>query len=165
MTLFEALAALRQTGSYLLRLNLASSCSLEIGGLGRFCFPAGVYLYAGSALGSGGLAARLRRHSKPDKTLRWHIDYLRLVCALEGALVYPHSPSGQGNFPKTMRLECLWSQALAVLPQAQIPVPGFGSRDCRSGCRAHLVYLPRLALNELYQAAGQISPGAIWIAF
>jgi Uri superfamily endonuclease len=39
-------------------------------------------------------------------------------------------------------LECVWSQALAALPGATIPVRGLGSSDCRSGCGAHLVQLP-----------------------
>ncbi len=36
-------------------------------------------------------------------------------------------------------LECRWSQALAELPGACVPLPGFGASDCRLGCPAHLV--------------------------
>jgi len=39
-------------------------------------------------------------------------------------------------------LECLWSQALAKLPDARISAPKFGASDCRSGCCAHLVAFP-----------------------
>jgi Uri superfamily endonuclease len=64
-------------GSYALLLRLNNHTQIQIGRLGQRPFAAGYYLYLGSALGSGGLAARLRRHLSVDKRPFWHIDYLR----------------------------------------------------------------------------------------
>ena len=37
----------------------------------------GYYVYVGSAMGSGGVAARLKHHSKISKKLHWHLEYLQ----------------------------------------------------------------------------------------
>ncbi|MFQ6014179.1 MAG: DUF123 domain-containing protein [Anaerolineae bacterium] len=87
-------------------------------------------MYVGSALGPGGLTARLTRHLHRNKALHWHIDHL-LQCArlLEiWAIVSPE------------RLECRWATVVRQLYGATSPVPGFGSSDCR--CPSHLTYLP-----------------------
>ena len=49
-------------GTYALVLQLERQEEIAIGKLGTFTFPAGYYLYVGSALGPGGLEARLARH-------------------------------------------------------------------------------------------------------
>ncbi|NLE46731.1 MAG: GIY-YIG nuclease family protein [Chloroflexi bacterium] len=116
-------------GSYVLVLELRQPEQLTVGRLGSFLFRAGWYLYAGSALGPGGLAARLHRHLKSSKTLHWHIDSLREKARL--AEIW-YSVDSQ-------RRECDWAQALARLPGAETPVPGFGSTDCV--CRYHLILL------------------------
>jgi len=36
------------------------------------------------------------------------------------------------------RKECAWAGALARLPGADLPAPGFGASDCR--CPAHLIH-------------------------
>ena len=46
-------------GAYALVLHLERKEEITVGRLGTFAFPAGYYLYAGSALGPGGLEARL----------------------------------------------------------------------------------------------------------
>ena len=51
-------------GAYVLAVRLDSRRELPVGRLGRFNFPAGWYLYVGSAMGTGGLPARLRRHRR-----------------------------------------------------------------------------------------------------
>jgi Uri superfamily endonuclease len=130
-------------GSYLLHLRLNRAQTLTIGKLGRFYFPAGDYVYAGSAHGPGGVRARLGRHLRGTGSPRWHIDYLRRAAQVMG---YGYTLRGKAETKTASALpyECLWSQSLAALPEAQIIVPGFGASDCCSGCRAHLVYLPRL---------------------
>jgi Uri superfamily endonuclease len=143
-------------GAYALLLRVAEPRRVAIGRLGNFLFQSGEFVYLGSACGPGGLRGRLRRHlgllpARPH----WHIDYLRRAakvsavywtqCAthLEGAL---HMPGA------TKPIECLWSQALAALPGASIPAPGFGARDCKAGCIAHLValYQPSLSPTEIH---------------
>ena len=47
---------------------------LTVGRLGTFLFPVGRYIYTGSAKRS--IEARIARHLRKKKTLRWHIDYL-----------------------------------------------------------------------------------------
>ena len=67
------------------------------------------------------MAARVSRHRRRDKVLHWHIDYLRAYAEpLEVWFV-------AGGDAK----ECAWAGALAALPGATLPVPRFGSSDCR----------------------------------
>jgi len=124
-------------GGYALELHLNGVASVQVGRMGLCRFPPGCYLYLGSARGPGGLRARLLRHLRPTGAIRlhWHIDYLRLLAPVT-ALAWLSETAGA-----PLALECCWSQALAALPMAFIPVPGFGAADCRSGCPAHLVGL------------------------
>ena len=116
-----------------MQLQLACPRSILVGRLGVVQFPAGEYFYVGSAFGQGGLRARLSRHFRLDaKRYHWHIDYLRAITEARGCFFEVSS----------QRLECHWSQSLAQLPSAVIPVPCFGSTDCRSSCRSHLVSFP-----------------------
>ena len=118
-------------GTYALALRLARPADLTVAGRAVRLAP-GVYVYVGSAHGPGGLRARLGRHLRGEGRARWHIDALRAVAEVAGwhAVVSP------------LHLECAWAQALALLPGAAIPVPGFGATDCRAACPAHLVMLP-----------------------
>lgn len=110
--------------SYQLTIELGRPLRRRIGRLGVFDFPAGCYLYTGSA--RRGLEQRIARHLRRDKALRWHIDYLLVA---PGARVVAVA--------RAARAECPWNQAS---PGAPI-VPGFGASDCRAGCGAHLRYL------------------------
>lgn len=121
-----------EPGSYALQLALPAGLCLRIGRLGAFDFPAGEYLYLGSARGPGGLRGRLGHHLRPIHRPRWHIDYLRLHAGVMGGW-YSLDPG---------KLECAWSHALGSLPSARIPATGFGAADCASGCPAHLVLFP-----------------------
>lgn len=112
-------------GTYALVLRLARPARIRVGALGVFRFPAGWYLYVGSAL--GGLEHRLARHSRRDKILHWHIDYFRRRAELVEAW-YSVSPR---------RDECRWASAVLKMAAAGVPAPRFGSSDC--GCPAHLV--------------------------
>ena len=94
-----------------------------MGRLGTFEFPAGLYLYCGSAL--NGLEARIRRHLRRDKKHHWHIDYL----SAQSTMLEVWWVVGEE------RQECLWASAIAG-QQGEIVAPGFGSSDCR--CPTHL---------------------------
>jgi Uri superfamily endonuclease len=117
-------------GSYYLHLVLAESIELQVGRLGLFHLEPGSYFYCGSALGPGGLRARINHHLAGSGKSHWHIDYLRRTASMSmvGYCVGPD------------RLECAWSQDLASLSSARIAVPGFGVSDCREGCQAHLIH-------------------------
>jgi len=125
-------------GTYILVLKLEHPLRLRIGALGEFAFPAGYYLYVGSAL--NGLERRLERHLRREKRTHWHIDYL-LRHAEVVEIWYTISDQ---------RLECHWAAVARALPGASLPAPGFGASDC--GCPAHLVYLPTPPDRERFQA-------------
>ena len=117
-------------GTYALILELSTAARLRIGRLGVRVFKAGVYFYAGSAFGPGGLSARLTHHLHASERPHWHIDYLRRVAPL--AQIW--------TTKDPRRLECAWSAAARRLRGART-VPGFGASDCR--CSSHLIGLPR----------------------
>jgi len=95
-----------------------------------FALPAGLYVYTGSA--SRGLDARIARHMRKEKKLRWHIDYLlRQAEIVEVRRVETEE-----------RIECEMNRQVLARPGASVVVPGFGSSDCR--CPSHLVYLGEL---------------------
>jgi Uri superfamily endonuclease len=114
-------------GAYTLYFRVEEAVSLPIARLNTPVLEPGVYVYAGSAFGPGGIRARVARHLRPDKNPHWHIDHLSSRAACIDVKIYP---GGR---------ECaLVAELLAE--GATIPVPGFGSSDCRD-CAAHLVRL------------------------
>jgi Uri superfamily endonuclease len=121
-------------GAYLLCFDLKLPLALEVGSLGTVFFPAGRYAYVGSAL--SGIAARVSRHKRlaVQKTgkLHWHIDYILRDTHAQWA----------GEVVLENGIECEISKRLAAASGVSAPVPGFGSSDCRAGCRAHLYLLP-----------------------
>jgi sugar fermentation stimulation protein A len=116
----------RTPGVYHLVLRLAKRTTLRVGRLGQFAFPAGYYVYTGSAM--SGLEARLARHRRRRKKLRWHIDYLLRRAELVDALA----------IPSRRRIECARNRRVLRMQGAEVVAPGFGSSDCR--CPAHLVW-------------------------
>jgi Uri superfamily endonuclease len=141
-----------ELGTYALLLKLDEQERITIGKLGTFDFPAGYYLYVGSALGPGGLRARLARHRRGSKSprsnsgqggkkLHWHIDYL----LQRAQLIEVWSIASEE------RLECQWSEVASRLSGAQVPVRGFGSSDCR--CPAHLFHFSARPDREQFEQA------------
>ncbi len=122
----------REPGVYVLLLDITTPQTLQVGSLGLITLAAGRYAYAGSARGAGGLRGRLARHVRREKRLHWHIDHLTQRVAV-GQVYWLAAPEP---------LECRWVQKLLRLPGAALPAPGFGSSDCRCGCRSHLIRLP-----------------------
>lgn len=101
-----------------------------MGALGEVALGAGLYGYAGSALGPGGVRGRLASHLRARGRRHWHVDRLRAVASPEEAWWTVHPG----------RLECRWARAGARLAGARRAVEGFGATDC--GCDGHLVKLP-----------------------
>ena len=110
--------------SYQLVIDVAEAVCITVGRLGSFEFPAGRYIYTGSA--RGGVEARVGRHLRRDKRLHWHVDYL---LAAPGVRVVDMRRSVAG--------ECILNQRTA----GRIVAPGFGASDCRAGCGSHLKWL------------------------
>lgn len=113
-------------GSYVLILHLETATRLAVGAMGTAHLPAGYYAYCGSAMGSGGLKARVGRHIRGNGPLFWHIDYLRSIAR----------PVAVWARADRQRREHLWARALARWPRANQPFAGFGASDCT--CRTHL---------------------------
>lgn len=134
-------------GIYYLMVELANEMEIEVGALGGRHFPAGYYVYAGSA--QRGLGTRLARHRRKKKPLRWHIDYL----TTRGEVVEAWA------FALGKDKECGASQQVGRLRGARLWVKGFGSSDC--GCRGHLYYFesrPKLPASLDSIAATDIIP-------
>ena len=128
----EASKLPRSPGAYLLLVELTEPLTLRVGRLGEFTLAPGRFAYAGSACGPGGLAARVNRHLNPARRAHWHVDALtRLAVVTRVYAVESVEP-----------LECAWVRWLLSRPGSSIPIAGFGSTDCRSGCPAHLIRLP-----------------------
>ena len=110
-------------GSYILLFELDACKEIAIGKLGRISFPKASYAYIGS--GMNGIEARVTRHFRQDKKLRWHIDYLSKEAEIEEAIFCPAK----------RRIECTLAQAL--IGELEY-IAGFGCSDCK--CRSHLYF-------------------------
>lgn len=122
----RAPAALAQPGAYVLAIRLAQPLHVFISGRIAGTLPAGRYLYCGSARGPGGLRARIARHLRRRKTLRWHVDRLTTRGTVFAVWAVPGGD------------ECELAGALAGFP---VPIAGFGSSDC-AHCASHLFAWP-----------------------
>lgn len=140
------------SGSYTLLIELPEAQTIQIGHLGAIAFPAGDYVYLGSARGTGGLRARLGRHLRGPERLHWHIDDLRAFARVSG-YCYLETAAEEAAGEATKPLECRWSTALAEFPEISTPAPRFGASDCRSGCPAHLFRVPKSLAFVRLQAA------------
>lgn len=123
----EPLASSSRPGAYALLLTIAEPLTLKVGQLGEMRLTPGCCIYAGSALGPGGLRARIAHHARIATCPHWHIDYLRRHAPLT-ELWYSYDP---------VRREHHWAALLQALGGAA-PLPGFGASDCR--CPAHLFH-------------------------
>lgn len=114
-----------EIGAYALVIKLAEPVKFSRKALGAAELQ-GDLIYAGSANGPGGIKARLARHFKSEKVIRWHVDELTTRAAGLSALVLPGGK------------ECDIVKRLLESGQFQSAMPGFGSSDC-SSCAAHLL--------------------------
>ncbi len=115
-----------QHQTYQLYINVKRNISVQIGRLGMFEFPAGLYVYTGSA--RRGMDNRLARHRSKEKKLRWHIDYL-----------LNHPAASIIKIVKFVEPEC----EINSKTDGRILVPGFGAGDCRANCGSHLKYIDK----------------------
>ena len=115
---------MRSETAYQLVIDVSHPLHCVIGRLGEFDFPAGRYVYTGSARRN--LDARVERHIRHDKTLHWHIDYLLTSPGVRVVKV-----------KRSRRAECALNRACP----GRALVVGFGASDCCADCGAHLKYL------------------------
>lgn len=128
-------------GTYALVLRAAQQKNVQVGRLGKLAMQPGFYVYIGSALGPGGLKARVGRHLRPAVHPHWHIDYLRRETEWV-AVWYAYD---------IVRRECRWADAFSNSRGSRIPLFGFGSSDCR--CPAHLYFFDRMPLPRTFRNA------------
>ena len=120
--------------AYLLLLEAVKPFRRKVGSLGTLSFQAGYYVYVGSALGPGGVEARVKRHrrlaEKEKLKLKWHIDYLLSAEPVRLKAVW----AVETGKP----LECELSRRVKKISAGFIQ--GFGASDCREGCPSHLYF-------------------------
>ena len=115
-------------GTYALVLSCRTNARIQVGRLGTMQLQCGYYVYLGSALGPGGLRARIAHHQKLAARPHWHLDYLRAHTRLHSVWL---SYGG-------IRHEHEWARAMLKVKDATIPLPGYGASDCR--CPSHLYF-------------------------
>jgi len=127
----QLLAQYSKPGTYLIVLHLPKDTKCTIGKLGEHLLEKGYYLYVGSALGPGGLAARVKHHLNKSNSPHWHIDYIRLSMRITQLWMDNNSK----------RQEHQWAGRLHQQIHFNQPLKGFGSSDCK--CHSHLFYCCR----------------------
>lgn len=120
----------RDSGSYIVMMPIPQDVTTEVGSLGEVHFPAGYYLYVGTARRA--LKKRMERHMRKQTPFHWHIDYLKGHADRCTAIPIRSSTP----------LEHELSEAVGRIADGCIP--SFGSSDC--GCPSHLF---RFADNPL----------------
>lgn len=115
-------------GAYVLIMECREPIPVTIGSLTDTVLPLGIYAYAGSAQGPGGIRARAARHMRKDKKLHWHIDRITTTADITEVRTYLGGD------------ECGLVAELIAQPDAHHPISNFGSSDCRN-CASHLVAL------------------------
>jgi len=140
-------------GAYALLMDTHRSISITLAGRKSAEFPEGRYLYAGSANGPGGIRARVGRHLKGAKSIRWHVDRLTNAFGVAAVIALP---GGR---------ECAVLEEIRTWEAVTVPAPGFGATDCRT-CAAHLVKIPEALevtdhLDRIIAASGA-SNAVVW---
>jgi Uri superfamily endonuclease len=119
-----------EPGAYLLSINVSKQLLLEIASLSVPTLASGRYVYCGSAYDPGGIRARVRRHLRRDKSVRWHADCLTMAGRVSKVAVLVGGS------------ECALMEGLRTLPGITAPVPSFASYYCRA-CPSHLAAVPK----------------------
>jgi len=136
----SAYIAVPHPGCYSIVLKLLRDRQIEPGRLGLVSFPKGYYVYTGRD--ARNVQARIQRHMKKEKRVRWHIDYVtsdEFVRFVEAVL---HRTSAVR--------ECDINRKILSMPGARIVALGFGASDCRHRCESHLVYFKKRPLIKPY---------------
>ncbi len=129
-----------ESGVYMLEMVLRERLAICVGSLGEIVFEAGEYVYVGSAKKC--LEARVGRHMRGEKKLKWHVDYLSSRVRATRAFVWPWSEG----------LECRLAGELA---KGGSIVEGFGASDC--DCKGHLTRL-RGGSSEWWRRLSRVPP-------
>jgi Uri superfamily endonuclease len=118
-------------GTYCIVFRL-NSFSFTTRGRKRFSLKEGLYVYVGSAFGTGGLRGRILRHLRKDKPKHWHFDFITTHPSFEPLEVWLF---------EEQKVEC---KVASLIGETAEPVNGFGSTDC--SCPSHLFRVENLPL-------------------
>ena len=132
---------MKRKGTYVLAITLGSDLDIKVGALGTLSFEKGLYCYFGSAL--GGLDARVERHLRKEKVLKWHVDYLTSNAdSVEAYISYP-------DYIEECDLARLAKES-GMTPSFK----GFGCSDCK--CVTHLFRTDSKQLKRFIDSHGLI---------
>lgn len=130
-----------EKGTYAVILQCRSKATQQVGQWGMILLREGYYVYVSSALGPGGVKARVLHHYHNTKKPHWHIDYLRRFMR----------PVTVWYTCDHRRLEHRWAKVFLKMNDMS-PFQGFGCSDC--DCYSHLFFTfekpePALFFNAL----------------
>lgn len=123
---------IKDTGGYLIILEVLKDKTIRIGALGDLNFKKGYYIYVGSAMND--LTKRIARHRKKLKNIFWHIDYLLKESRFVTVLPVRSSD----------KIECLIAHKMSEI--CDYAIDDFGCSDC--DCKSHLFFMKQLPLIE-----------------
>ena len=134
-------SGLSATGAYTLLIFISKEITLTIGKLGSHTLPKGFYAYTGSAFGKGStnLKNRISRHTRKQKNLFWHIDYLLANPKVTIIAVVAAESS--------KKMECALNSFLESRADSKVAVAKFGASDCKANCQSHLAHFPKLEME------------------
>jgi len=101
-------------GAYVLAINLPELVVVSICRKPSVSLAPGCYLYCGSAKGPGGLRARLARHMRHGKAIRWHVDNLTEAGTVLGAWTFSGGDVVRHGSHHSIRVSSSWSPFLLV---------------------------------------------------
>ncbi|MFW9787222.1 MAG: DUF123 domain-containing protein, partial [Candidatus Thorarchaeota archaeon] len=112
-------------------IRVRTPVAIQIKSIGEVAFDSGLWLYVGSAMGTGStnLENRLHRHFRKEKTVYWHIDHLLESNVEIVEAIWSESPESA---------ECLIAKAIEAHDDFSPGPRAFGSSDCKNGCLAHV---------------------------
>lgn len=131
-------------GAYGLLLRLMTPIQAPTRRFPSAVLTPGTFLYAGSAYGPGGIAARVRRHTRRNKVRHWHIDR----CAAVFGILTREADENTGRRGLEYPLRRDWSPLLA-----QIRTFGFFKLRLRSAGPRH----ERTGRSHSFSSAHEIS--------
>lgn len=112
----------QDSGCYVILLEFPKEKEIAIGSLGKQVFPAGWYVYCGSA--KKNLAARVQRHLRVRKGMHWHLDYLRQEADKVVGIPFRTQDEIEHDLADGLKQIADWQ------------ISKFGSSDCN--CESHL---------------------------
>ncbi|MFW9808933.1 MAG: DUF123 domain-containing protein [Candidatus Thorarchaeota archaeon] len=139
-------------GAYTLIIQVEKDVSIKILSQYEVEFKSGIWVYVGSAMGSGStsLENRIKRHFRSQKKIHWHIDYLLVRDAKLIKAFWAESP---------VHIECDIAQKIQSRDEFQVGPKNFGSSDCQKRCSAHIFRFLNVgnvdkAIRETFIAVG-----------